>query len=241
LGGAANGAGGQGDGGGGGAAGGALGGGADAGADSGGTVKVYDLKSDWSDTQNPNGAWAIMIGTTLAKNLPSWIGETGQNSYVTAANGIGHIPVLLKVSASNFEGKLAQKGDLVVHAQDEGGGPGLGQARIVWTAPSAGTVDVDAAFWLARTSLKRKDIYAVTVAGAMKGMGDVPSNMGVTRDSPAKFSQKGLPIAQGQTVELQISRALTCDACSSPPCDGKQGPTCAEFCDYTLKITHTGQ
>ena len=70
-------------------------------------------------------------------------------------------------------------------------------------------------------------------------MGDVPSNMGITRDTPAKFSQKGLPIMKGQTVELQISRALTCDACSTAPCDGKQGTTCAEFRDYTLKITHT--
>jgi hypothetical protein len=244
-GGAASDAGGQRDVGGGGAggAGGAGDGGAIAGtgASGGGTVEVYDLKSDWSDAQNPNGPWTVMIGTTVAKNLPNWVGETGQSSYVTASNGIGHIPVLLKVSVSNFEGKLAQKGDLVVHAQDEGGGPGLGQARIVWTAPSAGSVDVDASFWLARTSLKRKDVYAITVAGALKGMGDIPANMGVTRDSPVKFSQKALPIIANQTVELQISRALTCDACSSPPCDGKQGTTCAEFCDYTLKITHTAR
>lgn len=127
-----------------------------------------------------------------------------------------------------------------MHAQDEAGGPGLGQARIVWTAPSSGTVDIDASFWLARTSLRRKDVYTVMAAGAMKGMGDVPYNMSVARDNPAKFSQKGLPILKGETVELQISHALTCDACSSSPCDGKQG-TCAEFCDYLLKITHTSQ
>ncbi|MEO8215291.1 MAG: hypothetical protein ABI560_18975 [Myxococcales bacterium] len=204
-------------------------------------MTVYDLKSDWSDTQNPVGPWTVLIGTTVATNMPSWVGEKGQNSYVTKSNGIGHIPVLLKVSVSSFEGKLAKVGDLVVHAQDEGGGPGLGQARIVWTAPSSGSIDVDASFWLARTSLKRKDVYTMTIAGAMKGMADIPSNMGVTRDNPVKFSQKGLPIMKGETVELQVSRAQTCDACSTPPCDGKVGTTCAEFCDYTLKITQKSQ
>lgn len=217
----------------------AVNGGMDAGAAAG--MTVYDLKSDWSDTQNPVGPWTVMIGTTVATNMPSWVGEKGQNSYVTKSNGIGHIPVLLKVSVSNFEGKLAKTGDLVIHAQDEGGGPGLGQARIVWTAPSSGSIDVDASFWLARTSLKRKDVYTMTIAGAMKGMADIPSNMGVTRDNPVKFSQKGLPIMKGETVELQVSRAQTCDACSTAPCDGKVNATCAEFCDYTLKITQKSQ
>ncbi|MEO8214223.1 MAG: hypothetical protein ABI560_13570 [Myxococcales bacterium] len=217
----------------------AVDGGPGVGADAGGAVKVYDLKNDWSDTQNPNGPWTVMIGTAIAKNRPNWLGETGQNAYVTAATGAGHIPVLVKVSASNFEGNLAQKGDLVVVAQDEAGGAGLGQARILWTAPSSGIIDVDASFWLARTSLKRKDVYTVTIAGAMKGMGEVPST--ITRDTPVKFSQKGLPITKGETVEVQIIRAMTCDACTSSPCDGKKGGTCAEFCDYLLKITHTSQ
>ena len=122
----------------GGAAGAAGDGGTDAGAGATGAVKVYDLKNDWSDTQNPTGPWTIMIGTDVAKSMPNWVGETGQNAYVTKANGIGHIPMLVKVSISNFEGKLAQNGDLVVHAQDEGGGPGLGQARVVRRPPRRG-------------------------------------------------------------------------------------------------------
>jgi hypothetical protein len=228
--------------GGGGAGGAAVNGGTDAGGAGGTTAKVYDLTSDWSDTQNPNGPWTVLIGTTVAKNVTGWDGEKGQNAYATVASGslVGHIPALLKVSVSNFAGSLAKTGDLVIHAQDESGGTGLGQARIVWTAPSTGSVDVDASFWLGAVR-KRKDAYTMTVAGAMKGMGDVPPNMGITRATPVKFSQKGLPIMKGETVELKISHALTCDACSTSPCEGTTNPTCAEFCGYTLKITHNSQ
>jgi len=81
--------------------------------------------------------------------------------------------VLLKVSVDNFEADQAEKGDLIVHAQDEQGGPGLGQARIVWTAPSSGTIDIDGGLWLGRVSLKRSDDWTLTVAGTQKAMGKV--------------------------------------------------------------------
>jgi hypothetical protein len=202
------------------------------------TVTVYDLQKDWSDTQNPFGAWTIMIGpkdgtdagpNNVVKSVPNWNGSQGQFAYSTSANGNGHIPVLLKVSVSGFEADQAQKGDLIVHTQDEQGGPGLGQARIVWTAPSSGTVDVDGAFWLGRVSLKRQDEFTLAVAGAQKATGKVPYNMGVNRTNPVKLSQKGLPIMKGEAVELQLVRSMMCDASG----------TCAEFCDLTFKVTLT--
>jgi len=199
-------------------------------ADAAPTVTVYDLKTDWSDTKNPNGVWSIMIGTNVAKSVMNWNGSQGQAAYATSGNGNGHIPVLLKVSVNGFEADQAQKGDLIVHAQDEQGGPGLGQARIVWTAPSTGTVDIDGSLWLGRISLRRSDDYTLTVAGTQKAMGKVPYNMGINRTSPVKISQKALPIMKGETVELQISRSMMCDASPS---------TCAEFCDLTLGVTLT--
>jgi len=42
------------------------------------------------------------------------------------------------------------------------------------------------------------------------------------------ITQKQLPIVKDQTVVLQISRSMMCDA--SPG-------TCAEFCDLTFKVT----
>src|ERR1041385_8263407 len=38
-------------------------------------TQVYDLKADWSDTQNPNGTWSYRQGESLLINNPlSWVG-----------------------------------------------------------------------------------------------------------------------------------------------------------------------
>jgi hypothetical protein len=202
----------------------------EAGPDVKSTVTVYDLKTDWSETKNPNGVWSVMIGTNVVPAVMSWNGFQGQYAYATSASGNGHIPVLLKVSVNNFEANQAQMGDLIVHAQDEQGGPGLGQARIVWTAPSSGTIDIDGGLWLGRLSLKRSDDWTLAVAGAQKAAGKVAYNDGHTRNDPLQITQKQLPIMRDQTVVLQISRSAMCDA--SPG-------TCAEFCDLTFKVTLT--
>ena len=102
------------------------------------TVTVYDLQKDWSDTQNPFGAWTIMIGPKEASSGAKQHRQV--RSELERFPGAVRVldvrqrqwahPVLLKVSVSGFEADQAQKGDLIVHTQDEQGGPGLGQARM---------------------------------------------------------------------------------------------------------------
>ena len=198
----------------------------DAPAGMGGKVTVYDLKADWSDTQNPNGVWSLREGNNLFPAVENWGGSKGQRAWCKARSGSGHIPVILKVSVMGFEAKEAQIGDLIVHAQDEIGGPGLGQAQIVWTAPASGTVDIKAGLWLGRL-IGRSDDWTLTIAGVQKSMGKVAA--GHDRNNPVPISETNVPIAAGQTIVLQISRSATC----------ANTKTCAEFCDFLLTITLT--
>ena len=191
-----------------------------------GKVTVYDLKADWSDTQNPNGVWSLREGTNLFPPVANWGGSQGQRAWCKARSGSGHIPVILKVSVMGFEAKEAQIGDLIVHAQDEIGGPGLGQAQIVWTAPASGTVDIKGGLWLGRL-IGRSDDWTLTIAGVQKSMGKVAA--GHDRNNPVPISETNVPIAAGQTIVLQISRSATC----------ANTKTCAEFCDFLLTITLT--
>ncbi len=198
--------------------------------DAGFKVTVYDLKTDWSDTKNPNGAWSLREGDhVIAAPVANWHGYKGQAAWCKAASGSGHIPVFLKISGAGFEAKQAQIGDLIVHAQDEFGGPGLGQAQIVWTAPASGTVDIKGGLWLGRTTLGRSDDWTLSVAGVQKAAGKVAANDGHDRNNPVPIAETNLPVSSGQTVVLQISRSAAC----------ANTHTCAEFCDLLLTITLT--
>lgn len=194
------------------------------------TVTVYDLKTDWSDTKNPNGVWSLREGVNvITPSVANWNGYKGQFAWAKSATGSGHIPVLVKVAVAGFEAPQAQIGDLIIHAQDEFGGPGLGQAQIVWTAPASGTVDIKGALWLGRTSLGRSDDWTLTVAGVQKSTGKVGAADGHDRANPWKLSETQVPVSLGQTVTLQISRSAACS----------DARTCAEFCGVLLTVTLT--
>jgi len=202
----------------------------DTAAATGTKVTTYDVKTDWSDDKNPNGVWSLREGTNvITPSVANWHGYKGQRAWSKAASGSGHIPVFLKIAIAGFEAKQAQIGDLIVHAQDEFGGPGLGQAQIVWTAPASGTVDIKGGLWLGRTTLGRSDDWTLSVAGAQKATGKVAANDGHDRTNPVPIAESNLPVSAGQTVVLQISRSATC----------ANNHTCAEFCDLLLTITLT--
>ena len=107
--------------------------------------QVYDLKADWSGTQNPNGAWSYRQGDSLLINSPiPWVGANyggcGASILwppsvpaVEKVNGIVKAyDCMLFVSDGYIE-----DGDVLV-------APGIG-GNILWTAPSTGTIDISGA------------------------------------------------------------------------------------------------
>ena len=98
-------------------------------------TQVYDLKTDWSDTQNPNGTWTYCLspgGPPLLNDPIPW-GWVYSDGYMEA---------ITKTTAASAVSGYREVGDIyALHAFD-------GSAVCVrWTAPGKGTISVSGAIW----------------------------------------------------------------------------------------------
>ena len=112
-------------------------------------TQVYDLKADWSNTQNPNGPWSYRQGDTLLINNPfPWVGAGYGCFFPVPCPVPPLVPAMEKVAGfvnawGNFyflSPGYIEDGDVLVV-------PGIG-GNILWTAPVSGTIDISGATWL---------------------------------------------------------------------------------------------
>ena len=158
-------------------------------------TQIYDLKADWSDTQNPNGAWSYREGTNLlhsvayGPDLRAWI---GLNNYA---------PVIyreLDLSSVTVENSCPSCGQ--------------GIANILWTAPSAGTIEISGAVWDSFSLACSERFWALSrngnpLSGGQFTCGDHESIL-----FPFYFSSgsggpgvlQNIPVAAGDQVVLEI-------------------------------------
>lgn len=98
-------------------------------------TQVYDLKTDWSDTQNPNGTWSFRAeGGDL---LPNYSFPWGYLFWGDWYSGEG-------------EGLRRITGDLVVPGYLEAGDVSVlltSGVNVRWTAPANGTISVSGNIW----------------------------------------------------------------------------------------------
>jgi hypothetical protein len=183
--------------------------------------RVYDLKSDWSDTQNPNGTWSYRWGESVLINNPfPWVG-TG---YTGCPNGCAwppNIPTIEKVSGTvnayaflNIYPGVLDDGDILVV-------PGNG-GNILWTAPESGTIKISGSVWEADAFYLCYDppmpgsSWTLTQNGNPLSAGSVWSSLCTSENpkaSPDDFSSgsggaaalQGIPVAAGDKVVLTFS------------------------------------
>lgn len=142
-------------------------------------TQVYDLNADWSDTQNPNGAWSYREGTSLLNRgivlsysyepVPGWVGLDNSAPGIYKSRGdIGVLPALARV--------------------------GEGVANILWTAPSTGTIDISGAVWDQGAfctffgSEEPSSLWALSHNGNSLSAGELPCAGGYYSSSPLYFS-----------------------------------------------------
>ena len=110
---------------------------------------TYDLKTDWSDASNPNGAWSFYQGNVPLSHIANWAGLSGQNAWARAASGLGHVPAWLKAT-NNVSFAPFSTGDIIFHptssdhvtsSYDEG----EGYAK--WTSPIDGVITISGNVW----------------------------------------------------------------------------------------------
>lgn len=176
---------------------------------------TWNLKTDWSDSANPNGVWSYREGANALPHTDGWC--SNQVAYVGlqpawAYNGANNfLPSWFKSSTATYFAKDFQIGDVVGHALDPANGGGHAQGRIVWTSPINGNVNISGAAWLGRTSLGRSDQWILYHGSTQMRSGTIYSSDAYNRSNPFYFlngsgtaSLENVPVTVGDTIAVQI-------------------------------------
>ncbi len=112
---------------------------------------TYDLRSDWSESSNPNGPWAFWAGDALLPRVEDWSLDPSLGSQPGWAFGTS-IPFWFRSLTPGGEQRDWQANDIIVHTHNPGGPNGLtnGLGSVTWTSPINGTIDVTGAVWQVR-------------------------------------------------------------------------------------------
>lgn len=184
-------------------------------ASAGAATITYDVTTDFSDVNNPNGVWSFKQGTTPfprhAANTPVtnsfdpaaangyWGSNADYNSSVTKTAVKGSSSTN---GSTTFTDNDFLAGDVVAHSTTPGNG---GVVTLSWTAPSAGTITYNGSVWYAHSFVARSNDYAVLLNGVATGFTGTVSQ-GVTRSAPSTFSQSTLvPVSAGDVLSLQLT------------------------------------
>jgi hypothetical protein len=117
--------------------------------------QVYDLRTDWSETSNPNGVWSMRHGTTALPHVDAWQRNLGgwsvfQPGWARSEDANTRLPFWYRSNGSETFGNDLDQGDIVVHTTDGSNGVGSGPANVAWRAPDIGVLSVVGSVWLGR-------------------------------------------------------------------------------------------
>jgi hypothetical protein len=129
-----------------------------------GYAATYDLKTDWSDSSNPNGVWTYREGENALPLQTDWYG-TNDGSFMQPAWALAqypatdHAPVWLKQQTVLYD---LQIGDVVVHPASHSSTSNWQDrwANVIWTSPIDGTITISGnVWWGADSSLADRYTY----------------------------------------------------------------------------------
>ncbi len=173
---------------------------------------TYDLETDWSNSNNPNGVWAYRQGSIDLPYQPN-LGNAccgGPSSGIGGGWAPGQVggnflPFWVQaIGDNNTSGFL--KGDILIHSVDPfNGNPGLGEANVTWTAPAAGTINISGDIFYAQFPLQRSNDYFLMLNGNTLASGTV-NYANSDRNHPLMFGSDDLSVNAGDVVELLIER-----------------------------------
>jgi hypothetical protein len=182
---------------------------------------VYDLRTEWSDLANPNGAWSYREGDNLLPHAADWQGLEGdftgvQPAWARAETGTSNLPAWFKIASAASIPHDWQLGDIVVHTTDTTNGIGSGPANVIWTSPFDGTIDISGHAWMGR-DIGRGNQWELSVNGTPLTSGSIASGDSFSRASPFSFAAGSggpavlsqIPVDAGDIVRLQLAKTST--------------------------------
>jgi hypothetical protein len=167
------------------------------------TTQVYDLKADWSDTQNPNGPWSYRLepdgGLLLSDPFP-WVAFNDNP-------GGGLVGIARTTEALVVPGSL-ELGDIFVF-------PGYGVSWWLptprWTAPANGRIDISGTAWLCVDSWTLTHNGNVLSSGEFVGgdrTRDLPYNL--SSGSGGATALQNIAVQAGDRVEIAFWKWISC-------------------------------
>jgi hypothetical protein len=128
-------------------------------------LTVYNLQSDWSKTNNPNGAWAEWKGSTI---LPHQVG-TGD----PFSNGLDFFA--MGNSSGNFLPAWwkGTDGNVYTHSWDSSNGESYGESILTWTAPQAGTISLSGSIWYDHFGVSRSNDFYLFIEDTLLASGTI--------------------------------------------------------------------
>jgi hypothetical protein len=179
-------------------------------------VYHYNLVNDWSDVQNPNGAWSYNWNNTpIAVHQTFWWGQPGWGYLDFSDGGIlkGSYPANSYDPWGDPTGTAHdwQDGDVAMHALSVPYGGDTTFLNVKWTSPADGTIDIAGRAWDAKVFPERVVSWLLIVGD--QTIAQHSSVYGLYRtDAGAQFESNlignsqltGIPVVQGQTVEFRV-------------------------------------
>lgn len=180
-------------------------------------AQTYDLRADWSDSVNPNGAWSYREGVNALPKVAGWQPASWGTPQPAWARGTGSpsffVPAWMKSNGSETFVHDWQAGDVVVHTTDVGSGGGQGPANVAWTSPVDGIMTVSGAVWAGR-EISRPQHWTLTHGSAVLAEGDLSTGDPYSRSSPFTFASGALVpsalidrlVAKGDVLMMEALR-----------------------------------
>jgi hypothetical protein len=173
-----------------------------------GNATVYNLSSDFSNTANPNGVWSYVYGgnplahqAAATANGNPLIPATAGGYFSTGPDLNANTPDVLKAavngSAAGGTNNDFLAGDIVIHSPNDGTA-----LSIVWTAPTAGTIDFSSGIWYAHSSVSRANTASVLLDGTLLNSAVISSSSlsGSQRSNPWSNAGNGLSVDAGDQL-----------------------------------------
>lgn len=153
---------------------------------------VFDLKTDWSDSNNANGAWSYREGVNLLPHVASWQSSLGgwtsaQPGWAKSENGSDRLPFIFKSNGTETFSHDFIEGDIVMHTWDASNGTGNGQGNIVWTSQGSGVINVTGSTWIGR-DIGRSINWSIMKNATTLTDGNVQSGDFYNRANPYDFA-----------------------------------------------------
>jgi hypothetical protein len=169
---------------------------------------IYDLKTDWSKSTNPNGTWSYRQGNSIDSFNPSWPGDSWSTPQVAWS---GSFPQVWFQSngTEQFPHDWA-KGDIITHSGNVS--DFANSSVVVWTSPVDGTVNISGDTWKAR-NIGRSNDWALYLNNTILTGGTLASGDSHTSATPFLFQDGfgGASALEDITVHVgdEISFRLT--------------------------------